>query len=236
MKKQYDISYKENDTFEEKINRLEKLPTKTYFEILGIDENFKELADMFPLYHGLRFDSINKLESIFKNRCLLCGKKIESSFISYNGTTKYLYINSYSDENCNQGEYISVMPYQDYSIEFNTFVRENLFIVLNGNIPAKNTFYLNYNDYSKLKKLNIKTNNLYSYAFAEYMVKDSISIDDFKYIGIDYRYFKGDLDKTIDDVIKLINFYKIDVPFVDISNYHTLYDLNDKQKVRKLIK
>lgn len=170
---------------ENKYLEYEKIPLQTYAEYMGLtDDDIIRLG--INLYHGIRFDSINRLESIFKNGNILCGSKINSSFKSYDGSTKYLYNNSNSEENCNMGKYVSVMQYEN-SMEFNVFVRENLFLVIKGTVKALKPIYLSYNDYSDLRNSGLKYNNLYSYASSEYLVKDGISLDDVVFIGIDSR-------------------------------------------------
>ena len=207
------VPYQKEETFDEKIERLESLPSKTYFEELKINKDDLEMASMFPLYHGLRFNSLEKLESIFKDNYVYCGNKINKVY--------------YNDiENCNMGEYVSVTPYSD-GVEFNVFVRENIFLVFKGNIEAINTYYLNYEDYVKLRESKRKTNNLYSYAFNEYLVKDSISLDDLLYVGIDSNFFRSDINEVIEKVTSLMKQYNINADFIDISNNNVIYSGSD---------
>ena len=80
-------------------------------------------------------------------------------------------------------------------------------------------FYIN----AKKKKKNIEYNNLYSYSFYEYLVKDRISLDDVLFIGIDSRYYNGDYNRTISGVMELMDRYNIKIPFIDIHNNCTIY-------------
>lgn len=114
------------------------------------------------------------------------------------------------------------MPYVD-KIEFDIFVRQNLFLAIKGTVKALKTVHLSYDDYFTLKKKNIEYNNLYSYSFYEYLVKDRISLDDVLFIGIDSQYFNGDYNKTISGVIELMDRYKIEKPFIDINNNVLIY-------------
>ena len=107
--------------YHDKFSEYEKIPLKTYMDSIGISTEFASRLGIM-LYHGIRFDAINRLESIFRTGSILCGNRVSSSYKSYDGTTKYLYINSDSDENCNMGKYISVMPYEE-DLEFDTFIR-----------------------------------------------------------------------------------------------------------------
>ena len=225
-----DISYIKKETFEEKLKRLEDVPKLRYYEELGLSKEDMDRIDMFHLYHGLRFDSINKLESILQNKIILCGNKVSRTLKSYDGNTKYIYIDNYED-NCNMGEYISVMPYDYDNIEFDIFIRENIFFTLKGSIDAYKTLFLKYDDYCKLKESNIKTSNLYSYAREEYLVKDSISFDDVISIGIDSKKFIGDFNKTTDQIINLMKYYNIDIPLIDFDSNKEIYS-SGKVKAR----
>ncbi len=183
------------------------------------------------LYHGIRFDTINRLESIFQTGYILPSDKVKREFVSYDGTVKYLYISNDSEENCNMGKYVSVMPFED-DLEFNVFVRENLFFAIKGSIKVIETTHVSYDEYCDIKNKD-KCDNYYSYAFNEYFVEKGISLDDVIYIGIDSSYFNGDYDKTVEDVINLINVYKINIPFVDERTNNEIYRLNTKKTIKK---
>ena len=180
------------------------------------------------LYHGIRFDAINRLESIFQTGFILPGEKVKRKFTSYDGTEKYLYINDDSDENCNKGKYVSVMPDEDER-EFKTFVREHLFFAIKGTIKAFETKHVSYYEYLELKD---KDDNYYSYAFNEYFVEDGISLKDVVYIGIDPRCYRDNYDETVEEVIKLMKHYKIDIPFIETRSNYELFRLNGKRLER----
>ena len=205
---------------------MDKEPKKIqYFsDYTGLSEDNIEKYGIH-LYHGIRFDAIDRLESILQSGYILPGNKVKKSFTSYDGNTKYMYM-SYDDENCNMGKYISVMP-EEEGIEFDIFVRENLFLAIKGSVKAIKTTHISYDDYCDLKN---KNDDYYSYAFNEYFVPDSIPISDVLYIGIDSNYFKGNIEQTVEEVIKLINAYKIDIPFIDIKNNNEIYRLNSNNK------
>ncbi len=214
----YKISYGVEESFDEKIERLEKLPTTTFTSDFSINDRNRKY---YHLYHGLRFDGVDKLESIIKNGYILCGKDIQPTFQSYDGHEKW--ITSYSDdlENCNRGRYISVIPY-DYNnidnMEFLTFIRENIFLELESDIRALSTFFLYYDDYEKLRLSGITTTNLYSYALCEYMVEDRIPLEKIISIGIDSDHYNGDVMDTIEKVKNIKEYYGIDIPFEDIGH------------------
>ena len=201
---------------------------ENYFYISS-NENIKRCS--FLLFHGIRFDFINRLESIFQTGYILPSNEVKRSFKSYDGTDKYLYINNDSDENCNMGKYVSLMPYVD-DLEFCVFVRENIFFAINGLIPTIKTTHVSYDDYCDLK--NTEDNGkYYSYAFNEYFALSKISLKDVVYIGIDSCYFKGNYESTVEEVINLINAYNIEIPFIDERTYNEIYCLKGKKLIKR---
>lgn len=209
----YQISYGIEESFEEKIARLENLPTTTFSYDFGVnDRNIR----FYHLYHGLRFNGIDKLESIIKSGYILCGEDINSEFTSYDGSNKRVICNKDLD-NCNEGRYISVIPYIPESIEFQTFVRENIFLELSSDIETLSTFYLTYDDYIRLRKSSIPTKNLYSYALYEYMVRNKIPLDKIISIGIDSSCYVGNLEDTIKRIDAIKEYYGIEIPLKDIN-------------------
>ena len=198
----------------------------TFSEVLGLSNDKIEKYGIC-LYHGIRFDAIDRLESIFQTGYILPSNKVKRDFVSYDGTVKYLYISNDSDENCNMGKYVSVMPYED-DLEFNVFVRENLFFAIKGSIKAYKTKHVSFDEYCKIKD----SDEFYSYAFNEYFVENEISLNDINYIGIDSRYFNGNYDEMVEKVINLIDFYKINIPFVDERTNSEIYRLNSEQIIK----
>jgi hypothetical protein len=96
-------------------------------------------------------------------------------------------------------------------------------------IKAFKTTDVSYDDYCDIKN---KCDDYYSYAFNEYFVENSISLDDIIYIGIDSRYFNGNYDEIVEDVINLINVYEIEIPFIDVRTNSEIYKLNNKQLIK----
>ena len=185
--KSYELSYGiKGENLDDKIDRLDKLESHKYSDIIG-DRDIDAIK--FPLYHGLRFNPVDKLESIFKSGFIYPGKRVPTSFESMDGTTHTLPGYYEDEENCNRGEYISLMPFSFEDIEFDTFISSSIYLALRGDIDAKKTFYLKYEDYIKLRNSKRKTNNLYSYAYLEYLAKNDISLDNLLYVGINSRGF-----------------------------------------------
>lgn len=218
------------ESFDEKIRRLDAVKPQMYLDSFHLGKDASHYADRFPLFHGLRFHPIEKLESIFQSQFVLCGKKVPRSIVSYNGETKYLYVSHFSKDNCNRGEYVSVMPYLYGNNEFDIFVRENVFLVLRGDIPAQNTVYVYFDDYLRLRESDKKTKNIFSYAHNEYMVKDGFTIDNITAIGIDSSMYRGDYPKTIQEVTELMKQYNISVPFYDMNSGKILYQQPEGHK------
>lgn len=213
--KKYKISYGIVESFDDKIMRLEKLPQTTFTNDFNINDKKKEY---FHLYHGLRFNGVDKLESIIQSGYILCGKEIKQTFQSYDGSEKQII--SYSDdlENCNRGRYISVIPsipFDYNNLEFSTFIQENLFLELECDIDALSTFFLNFDDYMKLRLSGTSTRKLYSYALREYMVKNKIPLSKIISIGIDSDYYVDDVMDTINKVNAIKEYYGVNIPFYD---------------------
>ena len=199
---------------------------KTILNRIKIDE----LENPSTYYHGIRFDAINRLESIFQTGYILPGNKVKSTFKSYDGKDKFIYMSSNYSDNCNMGKYISVMQYED-DLEFEVFIKENLFFAIKDTIKTIKTKHISYDDYCNIKEED-RLNNYYSYAFDEYFVDNKISLDDIIYIGIDSKYYNGNYNKTVEDVNNLIEYYKIDIPFKDVRTNTII----NKQENKKLIK
>ena len=89
-------------------DRLDKLESHKYSDIIG-DRDIDAIK--FPLYHGLRFNPIDKLESIFKSGFIYPGKRVPTSFESMDGTTHTLPGYYEDEENCSNnacGSYVTV--------------------------------------------------------------------------------------------------------------------------------
>ena len=86
--KRYELSYGiPNESLEDRIIRLEELEPSKYTDIIGDSD---KAANRFPLYHGLGFRPLDKLESILIHKYIYPGKKIPTEFESMDGTIHYL--------------------------------------------------------------------------------------------------------------------------------------------------
>ena len=101
-------------------------------------------------------------------------------------------------------------------VEINTFIKENIHLKRDCSIEAFNTYYLA--DYKRLKESKIPTKNFYSYAMREYFVKEPIPIDKILAICIDSNHYRGDLEKTIQEIQKIIDYYHVNIP-LEITGY-----------------
>lgn len=211
-----------------KIEKLEKEEMKTFSDIYSIDyePDINEI-DCF-LYHGLRNqNNNNKLEGILKERKILAGK----------------YLDNYSHycDNCNDGKYVSLINYNN-SIEFDEFVKKNTCLIISPLCNAYKTKYLTFNEWFYMKENNIFVKNRYSYAVNEYQVKDFIPIEMIRAIGIPYtniRLYDGmeKASKYLQDIIELLDIYKVELPIVDTSyRNRVLYKNNSLVKKYKLNK
>lgn len=207
------------------INKLEEEPMYTINDI-----NFSSVNEDIPiqridafLYHGIRFQQyLEKLESIFKSKSILAGKYLDN----------YIYY----DDNCNMGEYVSLLKWLgDDNLAYKTFILENISLVVSTLCNAYETKYLDFNTWIDTRNLELK--NLYSYIHGEYLCKDSVPLDFIKAIGVPYRklIFEGKIiyvDTLINDINELMNKYSIDLPIVDTSGHNRLLLEHNKQKYK----
>lgn len=212
-----------------RIKVLEGVPTTTTNQNNDYDINeeipFKYYGDY--LYHGIRFQKhLEKLENIFKIRKILAGKYI-SEYHFYG-------------DNCNKGEYVSLFKWINNNIiEYETFIESNISLLITPAINAIETRYISYNDWEKIMSEKLPLKNLYSYMQGECLIKDYISLDYVKAIGVPYlklmRQGKQEYaDKLIDDIQKLMEQYNINLPIVDTSRYnYILIDTNKKLENKK---
>lgn len=208
------------------IQKLEQEPLTTTNGLNQYDEN--EVIPFYYnydyLYHGIRFQKyLEKLESIFKSRKILAGKYIEGYY-------------SYSD-NCNKGEYVSLLKYLgDNNLEYETFIESNISLLITPLCNAIETKYIRYDIWLEIKNASLK--NIYSYMRGECFCKDFIDIDYIKAIGVPYQKLKFErnceyADKLLKDIQELMKQYQIELPIVDTSRYNRiLFPQNQENKIR----
>ena len=219
------------ERLEEKIQQYEQEPLLTFAEEHHLDDETIDKHGIH-LYHGIRFDRLNRLESIIQSGAILCGKEINQVYTSKDGEKKYLYISSFDSENCNMGEYVSVMPYEG-DMEYDVFVKRNIYFAIRASIDAYETKYLNFDDYEKLRKSDTKLNNLYSYARNEYLVKDRIPLSKVDYIGIDPNYYDGDYNNDVSEIINILEYYKCPIPLKNGLTLETIYCYEEGKKLTR---
>ena len=158
------------------------------------------------LYHGIRNQIyLEKLENIFKEKKILAGKYIKNYY-------------KYSD-NCNKGEYVSLLKAQNTSIlAFQTFIEENISLLITPYCDAIETKYVDFNTWEKVKDLNLK--QIYSYLPGECMCKDYIPLEYVKAIGVPYIQLmrtrgRNYADKLLEDIVLLMDEYNISLPIVE---------------------
>lgn len=186
-----------------------------------IDINEETFNPWFYLYHGIRFQNyLEKLESIFKDKKILAGKYLPDVF-------------SYS-ENCNKGEYVSLLSYHNKQA-FDVFIKENISLLVSPKCKAYLSKYVDYNTWVEIQ--NNETKNLYSYMEQEYMCKDFVSLDLVRAIGVPYNYYtltKGIeyADTILEDVKNLIDKYNLNIGIVDTSSCNKILIEPEKNKVK----
>lgn len=118
------------------------------------------------LYHGVRFDDDHSLfESILRDKEIRCARKTKQSFKAFG-------------DNCNDGEYVSLMPFvDDEDLEFNVFVKNSVAFVVSPNLNPVKCKFLPYEQWAQVKYKLPMTKHRYSYAKLEYQYPDSFSLD-----------------------------------------------------------
>ena len=66
-----------------------------------------EWSDDEFLFHALRFQPLEKLESIIKTGYIFPASQVTRKFSSYDGTIKNIHLYDY-DDNCNLGKFVSL--------------------------------------------------------------------------------------------------------------------------------
>lgn len=199
------------------IEELEKQEMKTFCELhpcAAETNNLREI-DSF-LYHGIRYqEHLEILENIFKEGKILAAKNIPD-FPEYR----------FSD-NCNDGEYVSLLEYNipDYQIEWDTFIKPNVTLVVSPKCNAKQTIYVPTYQWDDIKRNYSQTKNRYSYMEGEYQVKDYIPLSMIIAIGLPYEYLvetKSEefANKYLEDTVDLMKAYKIYRPIIDTSFFN----------------
>lgn len=180
------------------------------------------------LYHGIRHQKhLEILESIFKDRAIIAGN--------------YQKNNNYSNycDNCNEGEYVSLVARnKDYDLEYTTFVKPYITLIISPDCGAIKTIYLPYEEWAEVVGKN--TSNRYSYAHNEYHVKQMIPLSYVKAIGVPVRYLRDiftqeEIERYLTDILELMNKYNINLPIVDTSAYNMSLD-KLTTKIKKRIK
>lgn len=126
----------------EKYKEYERLPQQTFKNIHPHASHSLSLEyDTQFLYHGIRFDdNFEKLEKIFKDKKILCGKKA-GMYFGY-------------DDNCNEGEYISLLEKEDSDeLEYKTFIEENISLIISPECDAIKCIYVPWDEWEEITKL-----------------------------------------------------------------------------------
>ena len=214
-----DLELKKTSDLPRNLYKLEK--ENMYLSEDLIDINEETFNPWFYLYHGIRFQNyLEKLESIFKDKKILAGKYLPDVF-------------SYS-ENCNKGEYVSLLSYHNKQA-FDVFIKENISLLVSPKCEAYLSKYVDYNTWVEIQ--NNETKNLYSYMEQEYMCKDFVSLDLVRAIGVPYNYYtltKGIeyADTILEDVKNLIDKYNLNIGIVDTSSFNKILIEPEKNKVK----
>ena len=213
------------------IKQLENTPsiTTNQFNEYSLDEELPFIYQYDYLYHGIRNQlHLEILEEIFKTRKILAGKYIKN-------------YHNYSD-NCNKGEYVSLLKYNKSNfIAYQAFIEENISLLITPTIDATITKYIDYNTWIDLNKQKLSLNNLYSYMDGECLVKDYIDFSYIKAIGFPYQYLvktKGEYytNNLLNDLYLLMEKYNIVLSIVDPSKYNHPILITDNHTYKRVKK
>lgn len=204
------------------IQKLEELPITTTNQNSEYDDYEPESFDFISeyLYHGIRFQTyLERLENVFKEGKILAGK--------------YLPNYRFYDDNCNKGEYVSLLKLLgDNKLEYETFILENnVSLLISPTCNAIETKYVSYSTWFKIQSEKYELKHLYSYMRGECMCKDFVRIELIKAIGVPYLRLvtlgkKEFADKLIEDIQNLMKEYNVNLPIVDVSRYNRLLTEN----------
>lgn len=179
------------------------------------------------LYHGVRSQEyLEKFIYILKTGKILAGKYLDDYY-------------NYSD-NCNEGEYVSLLEKSDESEnEFNVFIEPNICFLITPFISAYKTIYIPYDLWEYMMEVKPVLQNRFSYAKGEYHIKDYVELSQVRAIGIPYRYTEilsgvSYANKLLNDVLRVMNMYGYDFIVVDTSNDNKiLYNPTDRKTIFK---
>ena len=194
-------------------------------EEYSLDDNIPFIYQYDYLYHGIRNQKyLEILEEIFKTRKILAGKYIKNY--------------SYYIDNCNKGEYVSLLKFSiNNYLSYQTFIEENISLLITPAINAIETKYIDFYTWNIIREQKLLLKNLYSYMIGECFVKDYIDFKYVKAIGFPYYYLitsKGQdyTNKLLNDLYLLIQKYNINLSIVDTSRYNHIL-INQKNKLIK---
>lgn len=192
-----------------KIEELEQLKMKLF------RERHPEVLEEFPpllyddlyLYHGIRFGTYKEqLETIKKilQQGLLPKNQIPGA--------------SFYSDNCNEGSRVSLLEKVDFDdLEFDTFVKQNMAIIVSPLVEAYKTIYVSYGEWLEIQEQR-NLHNFYSYARHEYQVNGIVPVSMIKGIGIPRFQMLAQKENPMLYAEELINFCKqleLDIPIVD---------------------
>jgi len=213
------FSYNPTSNIPYEIQKLEQeriFSSIEFVEYLYEDETELNIHDAGRLlYHGIRFQKyLEKLENIFKEKYLYAGHYMNYDYMC-------------SSDNCNKGEYVSLMSGIDYdTLEFETFILPNITLVVSPYVEAQLAQYVSFETWLDIQKNNYDLKHLYSYARGEYMVKKGIPIDKILAVGISTGHLRFNnqtySDKILEDIKSLMIKYNVDLPIVETKQLNKI--------------
>lgn len=198
------------------LNKKEFFSSIEFVEFLYENESELNIHDAGRLlYHGIRFQKyLEKLENIFKEKYLYAGHYMNYDYIC-------------SSDNCNKGEYVSLMSGIDYDTsEFETFILPNITLVVSPYVDAQLAQYVPFETWIKIQNKNYDLKHLYSYAHGEYMVPGGIPLDKILAVGLSTAHLRLNnqtySDKILEDIKSLMIKYNVDLPIVETKQLNKI--------------
>lgn len=176
-----------------------------------------EVLEEFPpldyddlyLYHGIRFGSYK--EQLETAKMILKKGLLPKEHLS----EPYFY-----SDNCNDGKRVSLLAKNGFDdLEFETFVKPNISIIVSPLVEAYKTIYVSYGEWLEIVKQK-NLHNFYSYARNEYQVNGIVPVSMIKAIGIPYFQMLMQKEKPLLYAEELATFCSqlgLDIPIVDHS-------------------
>lgn len=203
------------DKLSDEIKDLENREMLSFLDI-HTKATGKDLTKMDDfLYYSLGHQNyLEDIIEIFETRRIYPNRKINN---------KYYYKDNYKDQ-----EYITLLEYdgdygKNFGSEYDTFIKPNIAFIISPQLNPKKSIYVSEFTLLEIKDSCPDPKNHYSCNRGEYLVKDYISLDNVKAIGIPYSELLSEgksylAERWKEDIKALLEIYDLNLPIVDTSS------------------